>query len=360
MREKEKREIFVIMPFKETPTRSEADLTEFFEANIKARIQNEASLKYQYLVRRSDDSFDINAQIIRNVYKADVVICDLSGNQPNPNVMYELGMRLALSNKPVILIREKHPGNKRIFDIYGFSTYDYCITQYRKLEDHLIAKLRKFETGGEAFESPVLRILKTEPRVLQEINRRRVLKLMMSFRAEVAGLQRLLVGALSDFFKEHKIKHSLKTPEEMIKFFRKNNATLERLPWKNFVFNPRAMPAIGAFLNELPLSDLIDEDLERLLNTFVSEYYNYFLASDYAWHETTFLVVYMCLGESQLLRRILACCQILLTNPSQGKAKKVIEEMHFYLSRSRLMVSRRLSRPESSRTSSTDTAGIPT
>jgi hypothetical protein len=47
MREKEKREIFVIMPFTGTPTRSEDDLTEFFEANIKGRIQGEASLKYQ-------------------------------------------------------------------------------------------------------------------------------------------------------------------------------------------------------------------------------------------------------------------------------------------------------------------------
>jgi hypothetical protein len=289
------------------------------------------------LVRRSDDSFDINTQIIRDVYRADVVICDLSGNQANPNVMYELGMRLALSNKPVILIREKHPDNKRIFDVYGFSTHDYRTTQYRKLEDHLIAKLRKFETGVETFESPVLRILKTEPRVLQEINRRRVRKLMMSFRAEVAGLQCLLGGALSNFFDEHKIKHSFKTPEEALAFFRKNAATLKSLPWESFAFNPHAMPAIGAFLVELPLDDLIDEDLERHVNTFVSEYYNYFLASDYTWRKTNLSVVFMFLGESGYLRQILAGCQILLTNPPQAEAKKVTKEMRHYLSKSNLM-----------------------
>ncbi len=85
-RQRPKRSVFVIMPFTKTPLRNKDDLTAFFEVNLKQRLESDASLKYQYVVRRSDDSFDITAQIIRDVYEADIVLCDLSGNDANPNV----------------------------------------------------------------------------------------------------------------------------------------------------------------------------------------------------------------------------------------------------------------------------------
>lgn len=102
--------VFVIMPFTSTPSRSESDLTEFFQTNLRLPVeQNRGELAFRYSVRRSDDSFNITERIIHDLYDADVVICDLSGINANPNVMYELGVRLAITNKPVILIRESSP-----------------------------------------------------------------------------------------------------------------------------------------------------------------------------------------------------------------------------------------------------------
>lgn len=149
------------MPFVEGGSRNEAQLTAFFENNIRRPIEA-ADLRDRYEVFRSGQSFDINAEIIRDLCRADIVIADLSGLDPNPNVMYELGVRLATSARPVILIREQQTENRRIFDIHGFYTHSYDPYDYRQLERHLIEKLRRWESGEEPYTNPVLAIIKAE------------------------------------------------------------------------------------------------------------------------------------------------------------------------------------------------------
>lgn len=55
------------------------------------------------LVSHSDISGVIQKRIVQNLYNDDIVICDVSCN--NPNVMFELGMRLAF-DKPTIIIKD--------------------------------------------------------------------------------------------------------------------------------------------------------------------------------------------------------------------------------------------------------------
>jgi hypothetical protein len=154
----EEKKIFVIMPFETTPTRKKDQLTAYFENHLKDAIEK-AEFKYKYKVYRSGEDFNITDKIIKDLYIADVVIADLSGELPNPNVMYELGVRLAISEKPVILIREKHPNNRNIFDIKTYYTYPYDPLNYTALSKHLIEKLKRLETGEEKFASPVLKII---------------------------------------------------------------------------------------------------------------------------------------------------------------------------------------------------------
>lgn len=150
--------IFVIMPFTETPTRNKEQLTSFFDDIIKKPIESE-EFRNKYKVRRSDETFNITEQIIKDLFAADIVIADLSGRQPNPNVMYELGVRLAFSHKPVILMRENHAENRNVFDITGFYAHPYDPFRYVELSRHLIEKIRRFETGEEVYESPVLKAI---------------------------------------------------------------------------------------------------------------------------------------------------------------------------------------------------------
>jgi hypothetical protein len=55
------------------------------------------------LVSNSDDVGIIHKRIIQNLYDNPIVICDVSGK--NPNVMFELGIRLAF-DKPTIIIKD--------------------------------------------------------------------------------------------------------------------------------------------------------------------------------------------------------------------------------------------------------------
>ena len=56
------------------------------------------------IVSNSDGEIDvIHKRIIQNLYNADIVVCDISGR--NPNVLFELGMRLTF-DKPTVLIKD--------------------------------------------------------------------------------------------------------------------------------------------------------------------------------------------------------------------------------------------------------------
>lgn len=55
------------------------------------------------IVSDADDIGVIQKRIVQNVYNSDIIICDVSGK--NPNVMFELGMRLAF-DKPTIIVKD--------------------------------------------------------------------------------------------------------------------------------------------------------------------------------------------------------------------------------------------------------------
>lgn len=55
------------------------------------------------LVSEQDDVGVIQKRIVQNVYNSDIVVCDVSCK--NPNVMFELGMRLAF-DKPTVIVKD--------------------------------------------------------------------------------------------------------------------------------------------------------------------------------------------------------------------------------------------------------------
>lgn len=63
----------------------------------------EAAGFFRNLVSNADEVGIIHKRIIQNLYDNPVVVCDVSGK--NPNVMFELGMRLAF-DKPTIIVKD--------------------------------------------------------------------------------------------------------------------------------------------------------------------------------------------------------------------------------------------------------------
>ncbi len=86
-----------------------------------------------FLVSDADDVGIIQKRIIQNLYQNPIVICDVSGK--NPNVMFELGMRLAF-DKPTIIVKDD-------ITAYSFDTAPIeHLTYPRDLRFNTIIKFR--------------------------------------------------------------------------------------------------------------------------------------------------------------------------------------------------------------------------
>ena len=98
------------------------------------------------LVSYADDVGIIQKRIIQNLYENPIVVCDVSGK--NPNVMFELGMRLAF-DKPTIIIKDDKTSYS--FDTSPIEHLEYPrdlrftkIVEFKKsLKDKVQATLKK-------------------------------------------------------------------------------------------------------------------------------------------------------------------------------------------------------------------------
>lgn len=116
--EQPKKTCFVIMPISDMDGYEEGHFSKVYNYLIKP-----AAEACDYAVDRADDTKGTNfiiVDILTKVYQADVVICDLSGQ--NANVLFELGLRQAF-DKPVVLIKDDK--TKKIFDIDGLRFREY-------------------------------------------------------------------------------------------------------------------------------------------------------------------------------------------------------------------------------------------
>jgi len=120
--ESSKSSIFVLMPFNKR-------FNDVYNLAIKA-LEN----KLDVVIERADklpfDNRPIYDQIISEISSADVLIADLSEN--NPNVYYELGYAHSLGKIVVSISSDDLP-----FDLAGFSTIFYKLDELSQLKINL-------------------------------------------------------------------------------------------------------------------------------------------------------------------------------------------------------------------------------
>ncbi|OGS13355.1 MAG: hypothetical protein A2234_04310 [Elusimicrobia bacterium RIFOXYA2_FULL_58_8] len=102
---------FVIMPF--TEKGNQVRSPGFFDEVLKSLITPAGNAAgFGVITARREDSDIIHHTIINQLLNAELVIADLTDH--NPNVLFELGIRLA-KEKPVVLVRSKDTGP--VFDV---------------------------------------------------------------------------------------------------------------------------------------------------------------------------------------------------------------------------------------------------
>lgn len=151
------------------------------------------------LVSNADDVGIIHKRIIQNLYDNPIVVCDVSGK--NPNVMFELGLRLAF-DKPTIIIKDdrtsysfdtsaiehiEYPRDLRFSKIVEFkdklsakiratherATQDSNFTTFLKhFGEFTVAKLQKKEVSGQEF---IIEELKSMRNAMQRLEHRQYL-----------------------------------------------------------------------------------------------------------------------------------------------------------------------------------------
>jgi hypothetical protein len=147
------------------------------------------------MVSNADDVGIVHKRIIQNLYDNPIVVCDVSGK--NPNVMFELGLRLAF-DKPTIIVKDdktsysfdtaaiehleyprdlrfprivefKHKLTEKIQATHQRATSDASYTTFLKhFGEFKVAKLDKKEVSGQEY---ILEELKNLRSAMQELER---------------------------------------------------------------------------------------------------------------------------------------------------------------------------------------------
>lgn len=137
-----KKKVFMIMPFTD----------EFFEVfeMLKRTFDNDFEFSH---AGAEGNPQNILKDIFPPIYHADVVIADLTGQ--NPNVMYELGVAHTFNKKTLIITQDKIANLP--FDLKQYRTQDYS-THFLKF-DNLVNFIRKNLYGAidysAVFSNPV-------------------------------------------------------------------------------------------------------------------------------------------------------------------------------------------------------------
>ncbi len=108
------------------------------------------------LVSNADDVGIIQKRIIQNLYDNPVVVCDVSGK--NPNVMFELGMRLAF-DKPTIIVKDDKTS-------YSFDTSPIEHLEYPR--DLRFSRIVEFKAAILGLESESSSVFSPDATQLQE------------------------------------------------------------------------------------------------------------------------------------------------------------------------------------------------
>jgi hypothetical protein len=152
---------FVIMPFVERDPKHSAG----FFAEVLRSLITPAAKDSSFTVRTANrqGSDVIQSTIVTDLLEADLVVADLT--EHNPNVMFELGMRMAV-NKPVVLI--KALGTGPLFDVDNMlRVFEYNPNLWATTIEKDLPLLRDFIKGAwenRESDKTYLKLLRAKPK----------------------------------------------------------------------------------------------------------------------------------------------------------------------------------------------------
>jgi hypothetical protein len=151
------------------------------------------------IVSESNETGVIHGRIVQNLYDDPIVVCDVSGR--NPNVMFELGMRLAF-DKPTIIIKDQKTD-------YSFDTStiehinyraDLRFDDVRDLQERLTAAIganvekKRADPDYSPFLKHFHRVKVTELQTEEVGSQQFIIEQLQSLKTEIAKLSKKASG----------------------------------------------------------------------------------------------------------------------------------------------------------------------
>lgn len=200
------------------------------------------------LVSNADDIGIIQKRIIQNIYDNDIVVCDVSGK--NPNVMFELGMRLAFDKPAIIVIDDKtdysfdtspiehlsYPRDLRYYDILRFK---------EQLKTKILATVTKakedpnYTTFLKNFGEFEVAHVEKKQGTLNDV----ILSKMDDLTRQIIGLERRIeMVDIGDLRRNEKIEDILR--REIVDFCSQVNVSLKETKREPELWADRMLPII--------------------------------------------------------------------------------------------------------------------
>lgn len=145
-----KKKCFVLMPFSETKSCTEAEWTGIFENMIKPAVTG-SRLGFE-CERAKPRTGAFIKDILEGLNKADLVIADLTDR--NPNVCYELGIRHTLKNR-TILIAQNMDDVPSDLQSYWVVIYEKDLTGASEFKRKVREILREMQKDPDKPDSPI-------------------------------------------------------------------------------------------------------------------------------------------------------------------------------------------------------------
>jgi nucleoside 2-deoxyribosyltransferase len=158
------RTCFILMPFSKANSLNQEDLDFIYNDVLKKAVEEYKvdGIQFFDIVERYNGKVgSIIDGIVKQLKESDLVIADLTGN--NPNVMYELGVRHALKRGTIIVSQdvEKLPSDLRDFMTVGYKYSRKTTLQsshYKSFKDNLHSTIHELNSTNK-YDSPVLSYL---------------------------------------------------------------------------------------------------------------------------------------------------------------------------------------------------------
>lgn len=171
---------FVIMPFSDTVSCTQAQWTEIFEDIFRPAFSD-----LGYACERAKPAIgNLTGSIVDQLRTSRIVLADLTDR--NPNVFYELGVRHTLRRGTIIVSQnDKHvPSDLRG---YWFLTYGIRPAEVREFKTNIARLVKEFEASPQRSDNPVAEYLQKENLVVSDYAQRENLGKLSALSTEITG-----------------------------------------------------------------------------------------------------------------------------------------------------------------------------